>query len=140
MTSPGPTRHRLASEQAASPRIAHASGAAGGASRAAFHRATEGTNGSGGPGLPSASIAPSPLAAPTANNCASRTSMASLKKAISGHVTRPRLVQRARRRPANRDRHGPPPTRQDGRRSRHSQNARAPPREANATKVIAIYL
>jgi hypothetical protein len=52
MTSPGPTRHKLASEPAASARIAHASGTVGGASRPYFHRATEGTNGSGGPGCP----------------------------------------------------------------------------------------
>ena len=47
---------------------------------------------------------------------------------------------RVRRRPSNRDRRGIPPTRQDSRRPRHSQNARAPATRSQCNKVIATYL
>jgi hypothetical protein len=125
MTSPGPTRRWLEREQAALALVAHAGGMAARASGTAYQGLRNVTTPAGGPGLPKAATS-------------WRRHKATIDR-IAERVTSPRRVQRPQRRPAGRDHRGlqgrQPPAAPPARyRSRHSQNARAPPREAKATR------
>jgi hypothetical protein len=64
VTSPGPTRRRLASERAAPTWIAYASSITARARRRAFPQATGGADGSGGPGRLQAAVPRRPLPRP----------------------------------------------------------------------------